>query len=63
MIKHVKIILAFTLGGAIVTALSSYLLEKTIWLAIIPLSACFAVMLESDLVYEREMLNITPHGH
>ena len=61
--KHVKIILAFMFGGAVVTALSSYLQEKTIWLAVIPLSACFAVMLESDLVYERAMLDITPHGH
>ncbi len=63
MSKHVKLIIAFFTGGAIVTALSPYMLEKTIWLAIIPLSACFAVMLRSDLVYEREMLDLTPHGH
>ena len=61
--RHAKIILAFFIGGAIVTALSRYLLEKTIWLAIIPLSACFAVMLRSDLVYEKAMLDLTPHGH
>ena len=63
MARHAKIILAFFTGGAIVTALSPYLQERTIWLAIIPLSACFAVMLKSDLVYERAMLNLTPHGH
>ena len=63
MAKHAKIILAFSFGGAVVTALSPYLQERTIWLAIIPLSACFAVMLESDLVYERAMLDLTPHGH
>lgn len=63
MAKHAKIILAFFAGGAIVTALSPYLQEKTIWLAAVPLSACFAVMLRSDLVYEREMLDLTPHGH
>ena len=63
MIKHVKIILAFFMGGAIVTALSPYFHEETIWLAIIPLTICFCVMLESDLVYERAMLDITPHGH
>ena len=61
--KHAKIIIAFFIGGATVTALSPYLQERTIWLAIIPLSACFAVMLESDLVYERAMLDQTPHGH
>ena len=61
--KHAKIILAFMLGGITITALAPYLREKTIWLAIVPLSACFAVMLESDLVYERAMLDLTPHGH
>ena len=63
MAKHAKIIVAFSLGGIVVTALSPYLQESTIWLAIIPLSACFAVMLQSDLVYERAMLDIAPHGH
>lgn len=63
MAKHAKIILAFSFGGIVVTALSPYLQERTIWLAIIPLSACFAVMLESDLVYERAMLDLKPHGH
>ena len=46
-----------------VTASSPYLQERTIWLAIIPLSICFVVMLWSDLVYERAMLDKTPHGH
>ncbi|MBR0150536.1 MAG: DUF1275 domain-containing protein [Synergistaceae bacterium] len=63
MLKHVKLILAFMFGGIIVTALSSYLKEHTIWLAIIPLSACFCVMLQSDLVYERTMLDFKAGGH
>ena len=63
MMRHVKIIIAFFIGGVTVTALSSYLQEHTIWLAIIPLSACFCVMLQSDLVYERAMLDIKPRGH
>ena len=63
MIKHVKIILAFMFGGIIVTAFAPIMRENTIWLAIIPLSACFCVLLHSDLVYERAMLDITPHGH
>ena len=63
MFKHVKIILAFMFGGVTVTALAPILKERTIWIAIIPLSACFCVLLQSDLVYEREMLSVTPHGH
>ncbi|MBQ7594200.1 MAG: DUF1275 domain-containing protein [Synergistaceae bacterium] len=63
MIKHVKIILAFFFGGAVVTFLSPYFHEETIWLAIIPLTICFCIMLQSDLIYERAMMDITPHGH
>ena len=63
MAKHAKIILAFFGGGATVVALSSVLRQYTIWLAMIPLSACFIVMLQSDLVYEKAMLGLTPHGH
>lgn len=63
MAKHAKIILAFFGGGATVVALSPVLKQYTIWLAMIPLSACFCVMLQSDLVYEKAMLGLTPHGH
>ena len=63
MAKHAKIILAFFGGGATVTAMAPIMKAHTIWLAIIPLSACFCVMLQSDLVYEKAMLNLTPHGH
>ncbi len=63
MARHAKLILAFFMGGAIVTALSPYLQEKTIWLAVIPLSACFCFLLKADLVYERAMLDLKPHGH
>ena len=63
MLKHAKIILAFMFGGVTVTALSPIMREHTIWLAIIPLSACFCVLLQSDLVYERAMLDLKPHGH
>ncbi len=63
MLKHAKIILAFMFGGVTVTALAPIMREHTIWLAIIPLSACFCVLLQSDLVYERAMLDLKPHGH
>ncbi|MBQ9574855.1 MAG: DUF1275 domain-containing protein [Synergistaceae bacterium] len=63
MAKHAKIIFAFVTGGVTVTALGPYTGQYTIWLAIIPLSACFCVMLQSDLVYEKAMLDLRPHGH
>ncbi len=61
--KHARLIIAFFIGGVIVTFLSKFLHEKTIWLAIIPLSVCFSVMLRADLIYERAMLDLKPHGH
>ncbi|MBR0249845.1 MAG: DUF1275 domain-containing protein, partial [Synergistaceae bacterium] len=61
--RHGNIILAFFTGGVIMTVASSLFQEKAIWLAVIPLSVCFWVMLQSDLVYERAMLDLKPHGH
>lgn len=62
-VRHEKLILAFFAGGAIMTFASAHLGEKSIWLAIIPLSVCFVFLLRSDLIYEKAMLDITPHGH
>ena len=61
--RHAKIIIAFFAGGAVMTFASGYLQEKSIWLAVIPLSICFAVLLRSDLIYEKAMLDMKPHGH
>ena len=61
--KHVKLILAFFFGGVFMTLISQSHQEEVIWFAIIPLSICFAFMLRSDLVYEKAMLDIAPHGH
>ena len=61
--RHAKIIIAFFAGGAIMTFASGHLQEKSIWLAVIPLSICFAVLLRSDLIYENAMLDLKPHGH
>lgn len=63
MNRHAKIILAFFAGGAVMTAASPFLKERAVWLAVIPLSVCFGFMLRSDLVYERAMLDLKPHGH
>ena len=61
--KHMKIILAFFVGGAVMTFACDYMAEKSIWLAILPLSLCFIFLLRSDLIYEKAMLDLKPHGH
>ena len=63
MSRHGNIIIAFFIGGVIMTAASPYLRERTVWMAVIPLSVCFFVLLRSDLIYERAMLDLKPHGH
>ncbi len=62
-LKHGKLILAFFIGGVFMTFISDYCLEKSIWFAIIPLSVCFIFLLRSDLIYEKAMFDIKPHGH
>ena len=62
-IRHEKIIFAFFFGGVVMTRACSYFGEKSIWLAIIPLSICFIFLLRSDLIYEKAMLDLKPHGH
>ncbi len=63
LIKHSKIIFMFFAGGAIMTAMSNIMLEKAIWLAVIPLLLCFVLLLHADLVNEKSKLDIKPHGH
>lgn len=61
--RHAKIILAFFFGGLVMTAASKFFQERSIWLAVIPLSVCFVFLLRSDLIYEHAMLDLKPHGH
>ncbi len=61
--KHAKIIFAFFMGGTVMTFACNYLAEKSIWLAVAPLSLCFIFLLRSDLIYEKAMLDLKPHGH
>ena len=61
--KHARIILAFFLGGTVMTFFCNYFGEKSIWLAIAPLTLCFIFLLRSDLIYEKAMLDLKPHGH
>ena len=63
--RHFQIILVFFIGGVLVTFAGEIFThpERSIWLALIPLSICFALMLYSDLVTERTRLNQKPHGH
>ena len=61
--KHLRMIGCFFLGGVTLTVFCDLLQEKAIWLAILPLAAIFTVLLRADLVAERQLFDLKPHGH
>ena len=61
--KHFRMIGAFFLGAAILTVFCELLQEKAIWIAMLPLAAIFALLIRADLVAERQMFDVKPHGH
>ena len=52
-----------TLGGVVLTLSCGALGAKAIWLALLPLGFCFAVMLRADLVVEKAQFDRKPRGH
>lgn len=61
--KHMRMIGCFFLGAVILTAFCGLLQEKAIWLAMLPLAVIFAILVRADLVAERQMFDLKPHGH
>ena len=61
--KHLRMIGCFFLGGVILTVSCELLQEKAIWLAMLPLALIFSILVRADLVAERQMFDIKPHGH
>ncbi len=61
--KHFRMIGAFFLGGLILTVFCEPLQEKAIWLAMLPLAVILTVLVRADLIAERQMFDMKPHGH
>lgn len=61
--KHLRMIGCFFLGGMVLTAFCERLQEKAIWIAMMPLAVVFAILVQADLVAERQMFDVKPHGH
>lgn len=61
--KHFTMLLMFFTGGLLLSALCLIIVEKAIWIAILPLSIAFGRLLYADLVQERDLLDKKPHGH
>lgn len=60
---HTGMIICFVAGGIILSLSCRWLLEKAIWLAILPLLITFIMLVRADLTYEHELLEQKPSGH
>lgn len=63
MLMHIGMITAFVAGGIAATILGVYFKGRAIWGAEILLLIVFADLLRADLGYEKNKLNMVPHGH
>ena len=61
--KHYAMVAVFLLGGVVLTLSCGAIGAKAIWLALLPLGFCFAVMLRADLVVEKAQFDRKPRGH
>ncbi len=60
---HLKMLISFFLGGVVLSFAGKFLLEKAIWLALIPLGIIFAALVHADLTVEHGELDRKPCGH
>ena len=63
VLKHLKMLTAFVLGGSISTLIGSIFKDRTILFAILPLGFLFGRLLYADLVSEKNILERKPSGH
>ena len=61
--KHFRMVAVFFLGGLLLTLCCSALQAKAIWVAVLPLAVTLVLLLRADLVMERQLFGLKPHGH
>lgn len=62
-LTHLCMLFFFVIGGFILTFACSFLVEKSIWLAIIPLLITLAIFIYGDTYKEHDLLYRKPAGH
>ena len=60
---HFCMLVAFLVGGVVLTAFCQILQERAIWIAIIPTMIVFIALVRADLTSEHDMLDRKPSGH
>lgn len=61
--KHFRMVAVFFLGGLLLTLCCSALQEKAIWVAVLPLAVTLVLLVRADLIWERQLFDLKPHGH
>ncbi|WP_297238798.1 YoaK family protein [uncultured Faecalicoccus sp.] len=61
--SHLSMLISFVLGGIVEAFFCSLLLEKAIWMALIPLMINFILLAYSDLKEDRRDFSKVPSGH
>lgn len=60
---HAGMIFVFTLGAVVLVFFSRFLMEKSIWLALIPMVIVLCRLVYADLYKEHDLLMKKPAGH
>ena len=61
--RHFGMVAVFFLGGLALTLVCPLLGAKAIWLALLPLGVTLGVLLRADLIAEKQLFDLKPHGH
>ncbi len=61
--SHISMLLIFILGGVLVSISGLFIKEMSIWVAILPMTVTFGILLYADLKSQKELLMETPSGH
>ena len=63
VLAHFLMLVGFLAGGCVLTICCFLLGEKAIWIAMVPLSVNFIMLLYADLIKEHDLLWKVPRGH
>lgn len=62
-LTHLKMLTSFIVGGTLLTFACSYLEEKAIWVALVPMGIILGKLIHADLTVEHDILSQKPCGH
>lgn len=54
-LKHVRMLVNFFVGAFVLTAMEGLMQEKVIWLALLPLGFCLAVMIRNNIIVTHDV--------